>query len=112
MIREVHETCIPAEFVKARGVTPIPEATRGHERMQHEDSRCSPAARAWKKIGTCGVVSGKICIYRAGPCDCAARPIVDWRRSFNIVWHGVKILGRELLADRHVGLHLVTAARM
>src|SRR6478736_278587 len=100
MIREVHETCIPAEFVKARGVTSIPDATR-----QHEDGRCSPAARAWKKIGTCGVVSGKICIDRAGPCDCAARPIVDWRRSFNIVWHGVKILGSELLAHRHVALH-------
>src|SRR5436309_8597663 len=112
MIREVHEARVRTEFVKARSVKTIPDMARRHARVQHEDSRRSPASREWKKIGTRDVVRGKICIDRAGPCDCSASPSAGYSRNFSTVWNGVKLLGGERLARRHIALHFLTTARV
>src|SRR6266487_6272260 len=112
MIGEVHEARIPTEFVKARSVTTIPDVAGRHERVQHEDRRRSPASPARKKIGARDVVLGEICIDRAGPCDCGASPPAGYSRNFSAVWNGVKLLGRERLARRHVALHFLTTARV
>src|SRR5260370_24728885 len=112
MIREVHEARIPTEFVKARGVTTIPDVACRHERGQHENRRRTPALRAWKKVGTGDVVCWKLCIDRTLPCNGSAGPIGDYGRNFCAVRHGVIVFGGELLARRHIVLHSLPTARV
>src|SRR6266478_10132271 len=61
VIGKVDEARIPAEFVKTRSTAAIPNVTRGHERVQHENRRCIPAAWGWEEIRARGIVGGKIC---------------------------------------------------
>src|SRR6266496_4109627 len=85
VIWEVDEAGIPTEFVKTRSTAAIPNVTRGHERVQHEHRRCTPAAWAWEEIRARDIVGRKICNDRAAPGNCWAGSIADCTCNFSAV---------------------------
>src|SRR6266550_4169435 len=79
VIRQMHETRVPTEFVKAGCPAAIALVTRRHERVQHQYCGRAPAACAREKICASDVVRRKFGADRTAPSD--RRAVADLTRE-------------------------------
>src|SRR6266481_5406840 len=110
VIRQMHETRVPTEFVKAGCQAAIALITRRHERVQHQYCRRAPAACAREKICASDVVRRKFGADRTAPSD--RRAVADLPRESAITRNSVKIVCRKFLAFSHITDKLITAGRV
>src|SRR5213080_2608936 len=104
VIRQMHETRVPTEFVKAGCPAAIALITRRHERVQHQYCRRAPAACAREKICASDVVRRKFGADRTAPSD--RRAVADLTHESAITRNSVKIVRRKFLAFSHINLKL------
>src|SRR6478735_6894544 len=110
VIRQMHETRVPTEFVKAGCPAAIALVTRRHERVQHQYCRRAPAACAREKICASDVVRRKFGTDRTAPSD--DRAVADLTRESAITRNSVKIMRRKFLAFSNISLKLIATARV